>query len=67
MDINVKKCSKCQEIKSIDLFGVKKHNKDGLNHYCKVCENNRGVIVTIVATHNCVSWCKTSRCFNDYN
>ena len=42
MDINVKKCSKCQEIKSIDLFGVKKHNKDGLNHYCKVCENNRG-------------------------
>jgi GTP cyclohydrolase IA len=21
----------------------------------KICENNRGVIVTVVATHNCVS------------
>lgn len=36
-----KKCSKCKEIKSLDKFGKKTFNKDGLNHYCKICENNR--------------------------
>ena len=41
ININVKRCSKCQEEKSIELFGVKNYNKDGLNHYCKECENNR--------------------------
>jgi len=43
MDINIneKRCSKCHEIKKVDSFGVKKFNKDGLNHYCKICENNR--------------------------
>lgn len=39
--INEKKCSKCKEIKTLDLFGVKKYNKDGLNHYCLNCERER--------------------------
>lgn len=40
-NIKIKKCSKCQENKNIELFGIKKYNNDGLNHYCKECENKR--------------------------
>src|SRR6478609_3622906 len=38
----MKKCSKCKICKDISSFGKKSYNKDGLNHYCKECENARG-------------------------
>ena len=41
VSVKEKKCSKCKDVKLLEEFGVKKYNKDGLNHYCKVCENNR--------------------------
>lgn len=34
-------CSKCKKEKPKFEFGKKKYNTDGLNHYCKKCENNR--------------------------
>lgn len=37
-------CSKCKKKKEVSAFGVKNYNKDGLNHYCKKCENERSKI-----------------------
>jgi len=34
-------CSKCKKSKELKFFGIKRYNKDGLNHYCKKCENER--------------------------
>jgi len=39
-EIKTKKCSKCQNLKSIDEFGVDTKIKDGLKRYCKVCRKN---------------------------
>ena len=39
---NSKKCSKCKTYKSLENYGKKAYNKDGLNHYCKSCENKMG-------------------------
>lgn len=36
-----KRCSKCKKEKELTEFGLKKYNTDGLNHYCKICENER--------------------------
>jgi len=36
-----KRCSKCKQFKNITSFGIKRGNKDGLNHYCKTCECDR--------------------------
>jgi len=36
--IHVKKCSRCGESKSLELFGSNKRNKDGLDTYCKPCK-----------------------------
>lgn len=36
-----KVCSKCKIEKHASEFGIKSYNKDGLNHYCKLCENER--------------------------
>jgi nuclear transport factor 2 (NTF2) superfamily protein len=36
-----KRCSKCKTQKDISDFGKKKYNKDGLNHYCLICERSR--------------------------
>jgi hypothetical protein len=36
-----KKCTSCDEIKSVDDFYKRKNLKSGLNSSCKVCENNR--------------------------
>jgi len=33
----MKKCNKCEEIKSLDLFNKTKRSKDGYMHYCKEC------------------------------
>lgn len=32
-----KKCSRCNDIKDINMFGVHKHHKDGYNPVCKSC------------------------------
>jgi hypothetical protein len=40
--MGTKICSKCKLPKDIEKdFGKKKCNKDGLNHYCLVCERQR--------------------------
>lgn len=39
-EIKTKKCSKCQNLKSTDEFGVDRKMKDGLKRYCKVCRKN---------------------------
>lgn len=36
-----KKCIMCNEIKDAEHFGSNKNNSDGLNSYCKACENIR--------------------------
>lgn len=41
ISIKLKRCAKCTENKPLDEFGVKKFNKDGLNHYCLLCERKR--------------------------
>jgi hypothetical protein len=48
--IYTKKCTKCNEIKSIDEFGISKSAKDGHNFNCKQCRkqhyiNNREDII----------------------
>jgi hypothetical protein len=39
-EIKTKKCSKCQNLKSTDEFGVDNKKKDGLKCYCKLCRKN---------------------------
>src|ERR1035437_7357134 len=34
---NRKKCSKCDDVKTLDSFYVKKDSKDGYMCYCKIC------------------------------
>lgn len=34
-----KKCSKCKKEKIIDEFPKNKSRKDGLHHYCKICNS----------------------------
>lgn len=38
---NHKRCSGCKEVLPHDRFGVGKHQKDGLNQYCRECANTR--------------------------
>ena len=33
----MKTCSKCGEHKDLSCFGVNRHGKDGLSHWCKPC------------------------------
>jgi hypothetical protein len=35
-----KKCHKCGEVKSNDLFGISKVNRDGYQRWCKKCHSN---------------------------
>ena len=35
----MKKCNKCNEIKTIDYFSIDKSRKDGLRYTCKICES----------------------------
>lgn len=37
----VKKCSRCKEFKSLQMFSKNKSSKDGLCNNCKECESNR--------------------------
>lgn len=37
MDTDLKKCTKCKELKEKNDFCKYKRNKDGLNHTCKGC------------------------------
>lgn len=34
---NLKRCSKCTEIKGLGEFSKNKNQKDGYSHYCKAC------------------------------
>ena len=36
---NTKLCKKCKEVKSVEDFYRLNKNKDGLQHYCKICLN----------------------------
>lgn len=36
-----KKCTKCQEIKLLSAFSKDKSRKDGLSHYCRICDRNK--------------------------
>ncbi len=38
MNVN-KKCSKCGEVKKVKYFSKKVSTKDGLNNYCRECDN----------------------------
>lgn len=38
MQIKTKVCSKCGKEKSVNCFGRKKRNRDGLYNYCKECK-----------------------------
>lgn len=33
----IKKCKKCNTVKTLTEFGKKKHTKDGINYTCKTC------------------------------
>lgn len=37
----MKQCTCCKEIKELNLFGIHKRNKDGLNCRCKACGNKK--------------------------
>ena len=39
--INTRVCTKCREVKTIDKFGRNKNNEDGLNLWCKECNNKK--------------------------
>lgn len=32
-----KRCTKCQEVKSIDEFTLAPNNSDGISHNCRLC------------------------------
>jgi hypothetical protein len=38
--METKRCPKCKDIKSIELFRKNKSTKDGLQSYCKVCQDS---------------------------
>lgn len=38
---NIKKCSTCQVLKSLDSFNKNKTKKDGLNTLCRDCSNKK--------------------------
>ena len=38
-EYQTKKCSKCQEVKPINMFNKNKAKKDGLHNWCKKCKN----------------------------
>lgn len=35
--MKTKICTKCKEERTVDLFSKNKNNKDGLEHWCKIC------------------------------
>lgn len=37
----MKTCSKCKKNKSLECFNKKSSRKDGLQNYCRDCDNNR--------------------------
>lgn len=37
----MKICTACKQEKPLDLFGKRKHSKDGIRHECKECSNKR--------------------------
>ena len=39
--IDVKKCNKCSESKTLDNFTVRKDSKDGYRNQCKICEKEK--------------------------
>lgn len=39
--MTTKICVKCKEEKPVTEFGKNSRQKDGLNYYCKACNNNR--------------------------
>jgi hypothetical protein len=39
-DANLKRCSCCKKIFSIDLFGNNRSKNDGKHHQCKVCQSS---------------------------
>lgn len=39
VDIDMKKCYKCGETKTLDCFGKNKHKKDGFSDECKGCKS----------------------------
>ena len=39
--MSTKICIKCKEIKELSEFGKCKNKPDGINYYCKKCENER--------------------------
>lgn len=38
MDIETKKCGRCKEVLTVDVFSKNKLKKDGLDNYCKTCK-----------------------------
>ena len=36
----MKKCSKCSELKPVEMFGKNKSRKDGLEYWCKLCKRD---------------------------
>lgn len=43
LPMETKKCTKCGEIKSFDLFKKRKSSKDGLDSWCKECSNKNNI------------------------
>jgi len=46
-DYNMKKCKKCLNIKSFELFNKRSDTKDGFAHECRECSKKRGKIYYI--------------------
>jgi len=43
-DYNMKKCKKCLNIKSFELFNKRSDKKDGFAHECRECSKKRDKI-----------------------
>ena len=39
LQVAMKKCPKCKEVKEVSEFNKNKFKKDGLNAYCRLCQN----------------------------